>query len=79
MVARMTRACIQPPDLSSTPPAPTHARTLARAGRGVCLVDCNDPAQMVKEVGAVAFPTAVHGNIPKEAQQDVGKGVFVCL
>lgn len=30
----------------------------AHTAVGVCLVDCNAPEQMVKELGAVAFPLA---------------------
>lgn len=36
--------------------------------RGICLVDCNAPEQMVAEVGAVAFPppsTAEEETIPR--------------
>lgn len=48
----------------------THAHT----GTGICLVDCNDPAQMVKEVGAVAFPAAC--NVKAE---DIGQCVLICM
>ena len=49
----------------------THAHT----GTGICLVDCNDPAQMVKEVGAVAFPVACN----VKAEDIVGQCVFICM